>query len=210
MKRLVFLVLAALCIARSTPICAAALPYLPKGAIVLFDGTDTAKWARGKMNADGYLMAGAMTKDKFQDFILHLEFNMLPHPQGKRINGNSGVYLQRRYEVQILNSHGRKPHRSSCGAIYTIKAIDQNVVKPLGEWQTYHITFRAPRWDGTKKVKNARISLVFNGVKVHYDVEVPRKTGHGRREAPEPGPIHLQHHGNNVVFRNIWILPLKP
>ena len=182
----------------------------PDGAIVLFDGTDTSRWARGKTTDDGFLMAGAITKDKFRDCVLHLEFNMLPGPQGKRVSGNSGVYIQRRYEIQIINSHGRKPSKGGCGAIYQTKAPDENVARKLGQWQSYHITFREPRWEGKKKIANARISLVFNGVKVHDDVEVPRKTGHGRPEGPEPGPLYLQHHGNKVVFRNIWLLPLKP
>ena len=210
MKRLVLAILALLCALSPALAAEADLAKPPKGAIILFDGSDTSKWARAKVTDDSCLMAGAATRDKFQDFILHLEFNMLPHPEGKRVSGNSGVYLQRRYEIQIINSHGRKPSRGGCGAIYGIKAIDHNVVKPLGEWQSYHITFRAPRWDGDKKIENARISLVFNGVKVHDSVEVPRKTGSGRPESPQQGPIYLQHHGNKVVFRNIWLLPLKP
>jgi len=79
-----------------------------------------------------------------------------------------------------------------------------------GEWQSYTIAFRQPRWNGDKKTENARISVVHNGVVVHDNVDVPRKTGHGQKEAPGPGPLRLQHHGNPVVFRNIWLLPLAP
>lgn len=183
----------------------------PDGAVVLFDGSGTEKWARAKVTDDGALMAGATTKDSFGDCILHLEFNMLPGPGGKKVSGNSGVYIQRRYEIQILNSHGKKPYKGGCGAIYQTKPEDKNVTRPLGEWQSYTIAFRQPRWDDEgKKTEKARISLAHNGVLVHDDVEVPSKTGHGRKEAPDPGPLHLQHHGNAVVFRNVWLLPLAP
>ncbi|MFW6163623.1 MAG: 3-keto-disaccharide hydrolase, partial [Planctomycetota bacterium] len=132
----------------------------PEDAVVLFDGSDTEKWGRGTRTDDGYLMAGATTREKFGDCLLHLEFNMLPGPGGKRVSGNSGVYIQRRYEIQILNSHGRKPYKGGCGAIYQTKPEDKNVTRPLGEWQSYTIAFRQPRWDDEgKKTENARISL---------------------------------------------------
>ena len=183
----------------------------PEGALVLFDGKDTKHWSGAKMADDGTLMAGAVTKQKFGDCILHLEFNMLPKPGAKNTSGNSGLYIQMRYEVQILNSHGdKKPQKGGCAAIYQFKPADQNVTRPLGEWQSYTITFRQPRWDGTKKTENARITVVHNGVKVHDNAEVPNKTGHGRKEDPEPGPLQLQNHGNPVVFRNIWLLPVEP
>jgi len=181
----------------------------PEGAIVLFDGTDTAKWTRAKME-DGFLREGPTTKGKFGDAQIHLEFNIQPLPGGKRPHGNSGVYIQRRYEIQILNCHGRKtPSKGGCGAIYQFKAADSNQALAPGEWQSYDITFRAPRWEGDKKVENARITVVHNGVVIHDNVDVPRKTGHGQKEAPAPGPLHLQNHGAKVTYRNIWLLPLK-
>ena len=182
----------------------------PEGAVVLFDGSGTDKWTGAKTTDDGFLMAGPITKQKFADCILHVEFNMLPRPDGKRTVGNSGVYIQMRYEIQILNSHGRKPEKGGCAAIYQFKPADRNVTRPLSEWQSYTIAFRQPRWDADKKTEDARISVVHNGAKVHDNVQVPRKTGHGKKESPEPGPIRLQHHGNPVVFRNIWLLPLGP
>ena len=181
----------------------------PEGAIILFDGTNTDKWLKAKTTPEGCLIAGTTTRDKFADFQLHVEFMHQWKPGDTRgKSGNSGVYLQQRYEIQIINSHGRKPWKGGCGAIYQFKAPDTNQAKPPNQWQSYDITFHAPRWDGKKKIKDARITVVHNGVKVHDDVEVPRKTGHGRKEEPSPGPIHLQHHGAKVVFRNIWILPL--
>ncbi len=182
----------------------------PEGAIVLFDGKDASRWNNARVTADGFLEVGAITREKFGDCQIHLEFNIQPDPTGKRTAGNSGVYIQQRYEIQILNSAGQPPQKGGCGAIYKFKAPDTNQAKPPGEWQTYDITFRAPRWDGEKKTANARISVVHNGVKVHDDVEVPARTGAGKPEGPEPGPLYLQNHGNKVLFRNIWLLPLKP
>jgi hypothetical protein len=157
-----------------------------------------------------------MTRENYQDFQLHVEFNVpeLPPPvkgQSRGNRGNSGVYLQRRYEVQILDSFGQESENFDCGALYRFKSPDRNMCKPPGEWQTYDITFHAPRWEGEgeslKKVTNARISVLQNGVMVHNHVELPTKTGAGRKEGPEPGPILLQDHGNEVMFRNIWVVP---
>jgi hypothetical protein len=181
----------------------------PEGALVLFDGKDTSKLDQAKVTPDGYLEVGAITKEKFGDAQIHLEFNIQPDPTGKKSAGNSGIYIQNRYEIQILNTAGQPPQKGGCGAIYQFKAPDTNQAKPPGEWQTYDITFRAPRWDGEKKTENARISVVHNGVKVQDNVEVPRKTGAGKPEGPEPGPLYLQSHGNKVYFRNVWLLPLK-
>lgn len=181
----------------------------PKGAIVLFDGKDASQWNNAKVTPEGFLEAGASTKERFGDCRLYLEFNIQPDPTGKRTAGNSGVYIQHRYEIQILNSAGQPPSKGGCGAIYQFKPPDTNQSKPPGEWQSYDITFRAPRWDAEKKkVSNARITVIHNGVKVHNGVEVPRKTGAGKAEGPEPGPLYLQQHGNKVFFRNIWLLPL--
>ena len=201
----ILLALAASGAAGTAPEAQSAKP--PEGAIVLFDGTSTAKWARAKVTDEGYLLAGATTKGKFRDFTLHLEFMMDFDPAEKK-SGNSGVYLQRRYEIQILNTaHKTKAGKGDCGAIYQYKAPDTNAAKPPRQWQSYDITFTAPRWEGSKKVKHARISVVLNGTKIHDDVEVICKTGHGQKEAPTAGPIHLQDHGNRVLYRNVWILP---
>jgi hypothetical protein len=181
----------------------------PEGAVVLFDGKDTSKLNNATVTPDGYLEVGAITKDKFGDAQIHVEFNIQPDPTGKKTTGNSGIYIQNRYEIQILNTAGQPPQKGGCGAIYQFKAPDTNQAKPPGEWQTYDITFRAPRWDGEKKTENARISVVHNGVKVQDNVEVPRKTGAGKPEGPEPGPLYLQSHGDKVFFRNVWLLPLK-
>jgi len=196
----------------------------PAGGIVLLDKSgDLSLWqveaSRKKIGwtvEDGVITirpgsGSIVTKRMFGDFRLHLEFN-IPGSGRKRGGGNSGVYIQRRYEVQILNSFGKaKPSTGDCGAIYRTKAPNVNACRPPGQWQTYDIEFHAPRWSGPgKKTSNARITIVQNRKKIHDDVEIPNKTGGGRPEAPTHGPIKLQDHGYPVKFRNIWIVPLKP
>ena len=166
--------------------------------------------------ADGVLEVGkgsVMTKEKYADFQLHVEFNLPEPPEGAKgqARSNSGVYIQRRYEVQILDSVGDDPPKNNgCASIYTQKAPDKNVGKKAGEWQTYDITFKAARFDAAgKKTEGARITVIWNGVKVHDDYEITNKTGAGKPEGPDPGPILLQDHGAKVKFRNLWILPKK-
>jgi len=180
----------------------------PKGAMVLFDGSDTEQFTNASMTEDGLLMQGADLKPMFQDFNLHLEF-MVPYmPAGRgQGRGNSGVYLQSRYEVQILDSFAMEPVNNGCAGLYRFREPDLNACLPPLKWQTYDIVFTAPRWasDGSK-LKNARITVWHNGVKVHDNVELPNKTGAGKPEEPTLLPIRLQDHGNPVRFRNIWII----
>jgi hypothetical protein len=165
--------------------------------------------------ADGVLEVGKgniITKEKYQDFQLHVEFNIPEPPEGAKdqARSNSGVYIQRRYEVQILESYGQEPPAfNGCGSIYRQKAPDKNAAKKAGEWQTYDITFRGARFQDGKKTEGARITVVWNGVKVHDDYEIKDKTGAGKPEGAEPGSILLQDHGAKVKFRNLWILPKK-
>ena len=166
--------------------------------------------------ADGVLEVGkgsVMTKEKYQDFQLHVEFNIPEPPEGAKdqARSNSGVYIQRRYELQILECYGQEPPVfNGCGSIYRQKPPDKNAAKKAGEWQTYDITFKGARFDSAgKKTEGARITVVWNGVKVHDDYEIKDKTGAGKPEGPEPGPILFQDHGAKVRFRNLWILPKK-
>jgi hypothetical protein len=197
----------------------------PAGATLLFDGKDVSAWQMesGKTPITWTVEDGALvvapktgsivTKEKYQDFQLHVEFNIDPLPEGVKGQGrgNSGVYIQKRYEVQILDSFGKEPPANNdCGALYTQRPPDKNASRKTGEWQTYDITFRGARFDASgKKTESARITVIHNGVKIHNDVEFPNKTGAGQPEGPEPGPIKLQDHDNKVRFRNVWIVPAK-
>ncbi len=180
----------------------------PEQALVLFDGTNTEQFSPGEMTEDGLLIQGADFKPLFQDFNLHLEFKLpyMPVSAGQG-RSNSGVYLQSRYEVQILDSFGIDPGFNGCGSLYRFRAPDVNMCLPPLSWQTYDIIFTAARWnaDGTKR-KNARITVWLNGVKVHDNVELPNKTGAGKVEEPTLLPIRLQDHGNPVRFQNIWAI----
>ena len=198
---------------------------VPPDVIVLFNGTDFSQWTseNGKpvqwkiIDGSMEVLPGSgsiMTKKEFQDFKLHIEFNLprLPQRAKGQDRANSGVYLQRRYEVQILDSFGLSSKNDDCGAIYKVKPPDKNVCKKPGRWQTYDIIFHPPRFlgegDSVTKVENARITVLHNGVLIHDNVEIPSKTGLGQPEGPEPAPILLQDHGSKVRFRNIWVIPL--
>jgi hypothetical protein len=177
----------------------------PPGAIVLFDGSNVSEWTNGKIVDGKYLLAGGTTKRKFGDFKLHAEFRL---PFRDRDQGNSGVYMQERYEIQILNSFGRLPPRKGdCGSIYEETAPSVNMTYPPLSWQTYDIDFKAARWDAAgKKTANARVTVLHNGVKVHDDAEIKNKTGAGKEEKPDPAPIYLQMHGSPVHYRNVWVV----
>ena len=175
----------------------------------------------GKSNwtfADGVLTApkgwdSLVTPENYQDFVMHLEFNVNSKGGDNReADGNSGVYIQQRYEVQIQNAHGIPEDEfkhSYCGSLYKLKKPDKLVSKPAGQWQTYDIVFRAARFDGDKKTENARITVYHNGVLIHDDFPMPRKTGAGKPEGPDAMPIKLQGHNNPVKFRNVWIQALE-
>ena len=188
--------------------------------IVLFDGTDFSQWVAERNGPirweieDGTMKitprsGGIMTNDNYTDFKMHLEFKYPDMPANVRgqSRSNSGVYIQRRYEVQILDSYGLEPRNNDCGAIYQFKAPDKNACAKPDEWQTYDITFHAAKYDGNTKVENARITVVQNGITIQDNVEIPNKTGAGQPEGPNPAPILLQEHSNVLWFRNIWIEP---
>lgn len=180
----------------------------------LFNGKDKTGWKLRHSGQDSWTVehgclvnAGhgidLLTEQKFGDCQLHIEF-MLPS------HSNSGVYLQGRYEVQVLSKEHKKPGKGSCGAIYSKVAPAKNVAKENGEWQTFDIKFLAARLGPEgKKTRNARITVVFNGEKVVDDFEIDGPTG-GELDRKEgtPGPLLLQGNHGVVEYRNIWIRPL--
>ena len=184
----------------------------PKGAVVLFDGSTAEHFKGGRMSDDKLLMEGATSKELFGSFKLHLEFRLpfKPFDRGQG-RGNSGLYMQGRYETQILDSFGLEGKNNECGGVYSISAPSVNMCLPPLVWQTYDIDFTTAKYDDAgKKIENARMTVLLNGVKVHENLELPRgTTAHPVKEGPEPGPIYLQNHGNPVRFRNIWVLPSK-
>jgi hypothetical protein len=141
-----------------------------------------------------------VTEQTFTDFELHVEF---------QATSNSGVYLQGRYEIQIDNSFGRKPTKGSCGALYGRIAPSKNMARKPTEWQSYDITFRAPRGKDSKVTEKGRLTLVWNGEKVIDNAEVDGPTG-GALDGKvlAPGPILLQGDHGRVAFRNIKVRPL--
>jgi len=144
-----------------------------------------------------------VTVKKFGDCFLHIEFNV---PKG----GNSGVYLQGWYEIQVADSFGRGLSRGMCGAIYGKAVPSVNACKPAGEWQAFDITFRQARLNKAGDVvKKARITVVQNGKKIIDDKEMDGKTG-GALPGKEgtPGPLLLQGNHSSIQYRNIIIRPL--
>ena len=186
----------------------------------LFDGTNLAAWQHANGSAASWLLNnGAMevrngdiyTRQNFGDFRLHLEFWLPLYPPNVvgQARANSGVYLQGRYEVQVLDSYGdTTPANDECAAIYGRKAADHNAATAPETWQTYDITFRAARYNSAgAKTANARVSVVWNGVTVHNNVQIDSPTTLGSPESLSPGPIRLQDHGNPIRYRNVWIEP---
>lgn len=200
----------------------------PSDAVVLFDGTSLAAW-RGKDGGDAKwaVQGGAMvvvpgtgdisTREVFGDCQLHIEWATPAKVEGDgQDRGNSGVFLQSRYEVQVLDSYENKTYyHGQAGAVYKQYTALVNASRPPGQWQTYDIVFRAPRFDDSGKLlAPARMTVFHNGVLIQDNVEIkgttthigaPRYTAH-----PPAQPLLLQDHGNPIRFRNIWLRRLEP
>lgn len=171
---------------------------------------------------DGILQAGGQTKKDVGSFEMHVEF-MLPFKPGRNPSnqdrGNSGIYIFNNYEIQVIDSFAldfdtennaikaESLNKQWCGCLYKMKLADVNMALPPLSWQTYDIEFTAPVMEGGKKVKNARLTVYHNGVKIHDDFELETGTGAGaKRKQLDKGPIFFQDHGNPAVFRNVWIV----
>lgn len=195
----------------------------PEGAVVLFDGKDFSKWVKrdGKSEVkwnlrDGGVMEGVkghgdiVTREKFAgSFRLHVEFRVPYEPGGTgQGRGNSGVYVQGRYEVQVLDSYGLKSGKNDCGAIYNVHAPKVNACKAPTVWQSYDIDFTAPKFENGKKTEPARMTVSHNGIVIHENanITVDNTTAGLGGDPAAPGPILLQDHGHPVQYRNIWLL----
>ncbi len=195
----------------------------PANAKVLFNGKDLNNWhtregkPAGWEVSDGVMTVvkgtgDVVTDEKFTDFRLHVEWMEPDMPDATgQAKGNSGVYLQGRYEIQVLDSYGIEvPGRGDCGGVYDQFAPLVNACKPALEWQSYDIIFRAARFDDSGELEsNARVTVLQNGVVIQNNVEVKGPTGGAMdEELDEPGPLLLQDHGNPVKYRNVWLVPL--
>ncbi len=199
----------------------------PADAIVLFDGKSVNGWESVDGGPAKWIAAnGALTvapgtgdirtEEKFGDVQLHIEWRtpQLPPEKTGQDRGNSGVFLQERYEVQILDTlENRTYSNGQAGSIYKQYIPLVNAARPAGEWQSYDIVFIAPRFedDGTLR-SPARLTVFHNGVLIHHDVELKGGTtyiGEPKYEPHGDGAILLQDHGHVVSFRNIWVRKLE-
>ncbi|CCK24864.1 large, multifunctional secreted protein [Streptomyces davaonensis JCM 4913] len=190
--------------------------------VTLFDGEDRSLWqhtsgraAQWPLLADGGMevcCGDLRTKTAYRDFRLHVEFRLpnLPPDVTGQDRANSGVYLQDRYEIQILDSYGDTDlANNEAASIYSRKAADVNAALAPETWQSYDIVFHAARYnDAGDKTADARVTMMWNGKTVHDDVAITSPTGGGAPETAMAGAIRLQDHGNKVRYRNIWIEPL--
>lgn len=199
----------------------------PSDAIILFDGTNLNQWVstdNPSKPADWLIENGTLTvkpksgaiqtKENYEDFQLHLEWQspliIKGDGQGR---GNSGVFLQGIYEVQILDNNNNPTYvNGQAGSLYKQQPPLVTAVKKQGEWHSYDILYTAPRFnkDGVL-LKKGIVTLLHNGVVVQYNTQIEGTTeyiGLPQIKAHGAGPIGLQDHGDLVNFRNIWIRPL--
>lgn len=198
----------------------------PSDAIVLFDGSNLNEWAsrNDKGAAKWDVTSGIMTvkpgtgdiitKRKFGDIQLHIEWRSPLVVEGEgQGRGNSGVFLQERYEVQVLDSYESRTYSNGqAGAIYKQSIPLANATRPHDQWETYDIIYTAPVFneDGIK-VKSAYITVIHNGVLIQNHQEIKGTTeyiGLPKNEAHGKASIILQDHSNTTSFRNIWVREL--
>jgi hypothetical protein len=199
----------------------------PSDAIVLFDGSDLSAWKSQKDGGeapwkveDGHFTVvpgsgGIETKENFGDFQLHIEWRSPQKVESEgQGRGNSGVFLQGMYEVQVLDSYNNRTYSNGqAGSVYKQQPPMVNAMRPVDEWEVYDIIYTAPRFDEVNGalLRHAKVTVLHNGVVVQNAYEIkgtteyigpPKIIPHG------DGPIALQDHSNTVSFRNIWIRKL--
>ena len=194
----------------------------PSDAIVLFGGKDLRAWEGGDRWTiqDGVATAAGgsiRTKQAFGDCQLHVEWAVPAKVKGNgQGRGNSGVYLMGTYELQILDSYNNETYfDGQCGAIYKQHPPLVNACRKPGQWQTYDVIFKAPRFDKEGKLlAPATMTVLHNGVLVQDHFELTGDTSYVRppryARHPAKAPLSLQFHGNPIQFRNIWLRELAP
>lgn len=196
----------------------------PSDAILLFDGKDLSQWNPSRRPwklENGYfeVVPGAgdlSTKQKFGDVQLHIEWAAPGEVRGTSQNrGNSGIFLQGRYEVQVLDSYQNPTYADGqAGALYGQWPPLVNPTRKPGEWQAYDIVFEAPKFESGKLVKPAYATVFLNGVLLHNHKELMGPTLHRQlahyAPQPEEDSLVLQDHQQPVRYRNIWIRRLAP
>ena len=198
----------------------------PSDAVILFDGTDMDQWEKPDGESAGWkLEDGVMTvdtgtgviqtKQAFGDIQLHLEWRAPAEIEGEgQDRGNSGVYLQERYEVQVLDCYNNTTYvNGQTASVYKQHIPLANACRPPGEWQTYDIVFMAPRFnDNGSLFAPATVTVLHNGVLVQNHVTIQGTTEHiglpAYKAHPLKQPLLLQDHSNPVSFRNIWVREL--
>ena len=191
----------------------------PADATVLFDGKDLSKWKNKNWKVrDGYMLVtkgGQTSIDELGDIQLHLEWyvpaGLKGHGQGQ---GNSGVYMMGRYEIQVLNCYDNRTYADGMtAALYGQVPPLVNACRRPGQWQSYDIHFKAPVFKDGKLVEAAYVTVYHNNVLVQDNARflgagVWRKVARYRPHGPK-GPISLQAHGSPLRYRNIWVRPLE-
>lgn len=197
----------------------------PSDAIVLFDGKSLKNWESEKSGEakwkveDGAMTVtagagGIKTKEKFGDIQLHIEWRTPAEVKGEgQGRGNSGIFLQERYEVQVLDNFNNKTYvNGQAGSIYKQHPPMVNACRPPGKWQTYDIVFIAPRFTEKGNLASpGHITVFHNGILVQHYTEIKGPTvyrGLPKYEAHGDASLYLQDHGNPVSFRNIWVRKL--
>jgi hypothetical protein len=199
----------------------------PSDAIVLFDGTDLAKWEGDKGGAPKWVITNGVlqvtpssgeirTREKFGDCQLHIEWATPTKVEGEgQGRGNSGVFLMGRLEIQVLDNYQNPTYADgTAGAYYGVNPPLANAVRPPGEFQAYDIVFRRPIYKDGQPVDPGYVTVFLNGVLVQDHTPIEGPGGHMGRSKPGPfpdkGPLSLQDHGNPMRFRNIWYRDLPP